>query len=153
VLSRLFVILVLLPIVEIWLLVWIASKTSAIFVLLLVLGTGILGVSLLRRQRMQTWQRLSAEMDRGQMPADSLLDTVLVLLAAGLLILPGVLTDIVAIGLLFPPTRRAMKLLFSRWVQTRVSAMRFETHGSQFSNHDQIIDVKVIESPPRQLPP
>jgi UPF0716 protein FxsA len=153
VLSRIFLLLVLLPLIEIVVLVWIASKTSAVFVLLLVLGTGILGLTLMRRQSLQTWRRLSVDMESGRMPAESLVDSVLVLVAGGLLVLPGVLTDVAAIALLFPPSRRAIKSLFGLWLQSRIATMRFEAHGSRFADHDQIIDVKVIESPPQQLPP
>ncbi len=152
-LSRIFLLLILLPLIEIVVLVWIASKTSAVFVLLLVLGTGILGLTLMRRQSLQTWRRLSVDMETGQMPAESLVDSVLVLVAGGLLVLPGVLTDVAAIALLFPPSRRAIKSLFSLWLQSRIATMRFEAHGSRFEDHDRIIDVKVIESPPQQLPP
>ena len=71
------------------------------------------------------------------------------LVAAVLLIMPGVLTDVVAIGLLFPPTRRAGKGFVRDRLRTRVTTARF----TQFrTDGDEIIDVKVLDSPPSNLP-
>jgi UPF0716 protein FxsA len=145
----LFLLFTLLPVVEIALLVWIGMQTSVLFVLGLVIGTGILGAGLARYQGLQTLRRISADLESGRMPGESLVDGLLVLLAAFLLILPGVLSDLVAIALLFPPTRWALKGFVRRRLQARMVAIRYGRAGF---DADQIIDVRVVESPPRQLP-
>ncbi len=147
--ARLFLLLTLLPVVEIVLLVWVANRTSGLFVLAVVIGTGILGAWLARRQGLQTLRRISSELDQGRMPAESLVDGLLVLVAGVLLIIPGFLTDIAAIALLFPPSRRVLKRLLGRRFQVRVVSARETDIGP---DHDRIIDVKVIENPPRQTP-
>ncbi len=82
------------------------------------------------------------------MPGDAMLDAMLVSLAAVLLILPGLLSDVVAILLLFPPTRNLLKSAARKRIVARVvTTSRYETYGT--SGHDEIIDVKVIDSPPR----
>jgi UPF0716 protein FxsA len=146
----LFLLLTLLPVVEIVLLVWVANRTSGLLVLAVVIGTGILGVWLARRQGLQTLRRISSELDQGRMPADSLVDGLLVLVAGVLLIIPGFLTDIAALALLFPPSRGAFKRWFGRRLQVRVVSAREMDIGP---DHDRIVDVKVIESPRRQTPP
>ena len=105
--ARLFLLFTLLPLVEIAVLVWLASRTSALFVLGLVIGTGFLGAWLARHQGLQAWRRIASEVDGGRMPGEALLDGFLVLLAAFLLILPGLLSDVLAIALLFPPTAQS----------------------------------------------
>lgn len=146
-LARLFLLFTLVPVVEIVLLVWIANRTSVLAVLAFVVGTGILGAWLARRQGFQTLRRISADLEAGRAPAQSMLDGLLVFIAAVLLVVPGLLTDLVAILLLFPPSRRVVKSLLGRRMQVRAAA------GGQASfAHDEIIDVKVIEAPSRQLP-
>jgi UPF0716 protein FxsA len=147
----LFLLFTLLPMLEIALLVWIGMQTSVWFVLALVIGTGILGAALARYQGWQTVRRISADLDMGRMPGESLLDGLLVLLAALLLIMPGVLSDLAAIGLLFPPSRRALKGFVRRRLQARMVAMHHGHAGPAFDG-DQIIDVRVVNSPPPQLP-
>ncbi len=146
---RLFLFASLVPLIDIVLLAWIATKTSWLFVLALVIGTGILGAWLARHQGLRTLRRIASEMEAGRMPTESLLDGLLVLIAAVLLIIPGVLTDVVAIALLFPPSRRFLKEWTRRRLQASVIMKRY-THFD--ADHDQIIDVRVIENPPRQLP-
>ncbi len=145
--ARLFLLFTLLPLVEIAVLVWLASRTSGLFVLGLVIGTGFLGAWLARHQGLQAWRRIASEVDGGRMPGESLLDGLLVLLAAFLLILPGLLSDVLAIALLFPPTRKALKAWARHSFRARVVTTRFGTY-----DHDEIIDVKVIDSPTAQPP-
>jgi len=146
-----FFLFTLLPIVEIVLLIWLATKTSGLFVLALVVGTGVLGALLARYQGWQTMRRISQELDQGRMPAESLVDGLLILLAAFLLIVPGLLTDVLAILLLFPPSRRVLKSLVRSRLKTRMVTIH-STSGQARYDHDEIIDVKVVETPPRQLP-
>lgn len=146
-LARLFLLFTLVPVVEIVLLVWIANRTSVPAVLAFVVGTGILGAWLARRQGFQTLRRISADLEAGRAPAQSMLDGLLVFIAAVLLVVPGLLTDLVAILLLFPPSRRVVKSLLGRRMQVRAAA-----GGHARFAHDEIIDVKVIEAPSRQLP-
>jgi UPF0716 protein FxsA len=153
VLARLFLLLTLVPVIEIVLLVWITQSIplptaqALLLVLALVIGAGMLGAWLARRQGLQTLRRISADLEAGRVPAESMLDGLLVFVAAVLLVIPGLLTDLVAIVLLFPPSRRLVKSLVGRRMQVRAAASR----QTRFA-HDEIIDVKVIEAPSRQLP-
>ncbi len=90
--------------------------------------------------------RVSDDIRRGKMPGDALLDALLVSLAAVLLILPGLLSDVVAILLLFPPTRHLLKTAARRNIQTRIVTTRYETFDAPV-RHDEVIDVRVIDSP------
>jgi UPF0716 protein FxsA len=149
VLARVFLFFTLLPLIEIGLLFWLATRTPAMFVLALVVGTAVIGILLARHQGLQTLRRISADVDAGRVPGDALVDGLLVLVAAVLLFMPGLLTDVVAIGLLFPPTRRALKGFVRERLKARVTTARF----TQFhAGGDEIIDVKVLDSPPSNLP-
>jgi UPF0716 protein FxsA len=151
--ARLFLLLTLLPLVEIVVLAWIGSKTSWAAVAGLVLGTGLAGAWIVRRQGWRTMRRIQADLDAGRMPAAAMFDGVLVFIAGLLLIMPGVLSDVAAMLLLLPITRNLVKryLLyrFSRQAVGSFTSFRTGTAGQRDEiRRDQIIDVRVIESPP-----
>ena len=82
----------------------------------------------------------------GRPPADSLLDGFFVLVAAVLLITPGVLTDVAAVILLLPPTRSLLKQYWRARVRRQLSTSWRVNRWTDAPAHDEIIDVKVIEN-------
>jgi len=142
--------LMLLPVLEIAALVWLADLTNWLVVLGVLLGAGVLGAFLARQQGVRSLRRLSRELGEGQLPADAMFDAVLVSFAGFLLILPGLLSDVVAILLLVPPTRRLFKSAIRRRFQGRVVTSDFQSFDAR-RPRDQIIDVKVLDSPSQEL--
>ncbi len=149
-LGRLLLLLILLPAIEVAILVWLAMKTSLLTVVGLLVVAGVVGTFLARQQGVRALGRLSDEVRRGKMPGDALLDAVLVSGAALLLILPGLLSDALAILLLFPPTRSLFKTAARRSLQGRVVTTQFYGYQSP-GGRDEIIDVQVLDSPPPKL--
>ena len=78
------------------------------------MGTGIVGASLARQQGISTLARLRREQAEGRLPAEPIVDGVLILVAAAVLITPGVLTDSVGFLLLVPAFRRRLKRVLRR---------------------------------------
>lgn len=149
-LGRILLLLMLLPVLEIAALVWLADLTNWLVVLGVLLGAGVLGAFLARQQGVRSLRRLSRELGEGQLPADAMFDAVLVSFAGFLLILPGLLSDVVAILLLVPPTRRLFKSAIRRRFQGRVVTSDFQSFDAR-RPRDQIIDVKVLDSPSQEL--
>jgi UPF0716 protein FxsA len=159
VLGRLFLLLILVLLAELAVLLWIAQHTSWLVPLSLVIGAGIWGAWLAGGHSSRTLRRMAADLDAGRMPTDSLLDGLIVFAAAVLLILPGVLSDLVALVLLFPPSRALVKRLLVRRFQRRLRASfqshgpgearyaQYETHAHGEIAHDEIIDARVVDSP------
>jgi UPF0716 protein FxsA len=143
---------VVLPIVEILLLVKIGMLTSFWVPIAIVIVTGVVGTALARREGWKVLERIREDARSGQMPADSLIDGFLVLLAGVLFVLPGVLTDIVGIILLFPPARQLVKRGVAAWfkrnVEIHVGRIRSNhwpnTEGLAPAEHDKIIDARVV---------
>jgi len=100
-----FALLLLWPLLEIALFVVIGGAIGLWLTLLVVIGTGVLGVALLQRQGLRSAERLRSEMDRMRDPLGAAGDGALRALAAILLILPGFLTDAIGALLLLPPIR------------------------------------------------
>ncbi|MBX3249576.1 MAG: FxsA family protein [Myxococcales bacterium] len=94
------------PLVELWLLLFVGRHVGLWPTIGLVLATGLLGATLARREGarvMRDWQRATSE---GRLPEDGVLGGALVLVGGVLLVTPGVLTDVVGLALLLPWTRR-----------------------------------------------
>ncbi len=72
----------------------------------LVIMTGLLGAFLMRQQGLHLLKKLSQESQQGQVPASSVIDGAMIVVAGILLLLPGFVTDIVGIALFIPLVRR-----------------------------------------------
>ncbi|NHC14333.1 FxsA family protein [Motilibacter deserti] len=114
-------VLVGLPVAEVYTLVQVAQETGAAPALLLLLATSLLGLWLLRREGVRAWSALRGSMAGGQLPGRELADAALVLLGAGLLSVPGFLSDVVGLLLLFPPTRALARSAFVLLLTRRVA--------------------------------
>ena len=104
--GRLLILFIAVPVVELVLLIEIGQRVGTIATVGLIIGTGIVGASLARQQGISTLARLRNDLEAGQLPAEPIVDGVLILLAAVVLITPGVLTDLVGFLCLVPACRR-----------------------------------------------
>jgi UPF0716 protein FxsA len=102
---RLLALFILLPAVELALLIEIGGRIGTLPTFALILATGAIGAALARREGIGVVGRVQRELDEGNLPATSLVDAVLILVAGALLITPGVITDLVGFGLLTPVVR------------------------------------------------
>ena len=109
-LLRLLILFVVLPLLDLWLLFTLADGLVSFGVTVgVVVATGIVGASLAKRQGLAAWKNFNAEVSRGALPADAMLDGVLILLAGAVLITPGLITDAIGLALLVPPLRRLVR--------------------------------------------
>lgn len=149
----LFLLLTVLPFVELWLLLTLGRYTSVEFTLAFVILTGILGAVLLRYQGLFAWRNVQRDISAGRMPTDSLLDGLMIIIAAVLLITPGVLTDLFGITLLIPACRRFYRTLLARWFRSRFNLhTSFSTSTSPDDGRSRIIDSYVTEHPTPEDP-
>src|SRR5690606_32283775 len=109
-LGRLFLLFTLGPLVELALLLYVADKVGWWVTLATVIGTGLLGAWLVRREGWLAWERITRDINAGRVPADAMIDGLLVFGGGVLLISPGVLSDLLGIALVFPPTRKLIRL-------------------------------------------
>jgi UPF0716 protein FxsA len=137
-LFKLFLAFTLIPALELYLLMDIASHIGALNTLIIVLVTGFLGAWLARLEGWNTLARLQAAVREGRLPADELLDGVLVVVAAVVLITPGFLTDVAGLLLLFPPSRAPVREWLRKKVEVRV---RDASRRPRDDDEDDIIDV------------
>lgn len=106
------ILLVLLPLVEIWGLVKVGSHIGALNTVALVVVTAVTGASLARLQSMATVQRVQASFAAGKAPAVEMMESVMLFVAAILLLIPGFFSDSAGVFLLIPFTRRLIARRF-----------------------------------------
>jgi UPF0716 protein FxsA len=114
----------------------IASSCGSGMALLLTIGTiavtGTAGATLARHQGMSVHRELQKQMGRGELPGQTLMDGVLILIGAALLLTPGFLTDVLGFSLLVPVTRSAYRKLLRRWVRRKMQRGRCICDGCHF---------------------
>lgn len=93
------------PALELAVFVRLGNALGVLPTLLLILGTGMLGVHIARQQGLLAWRGVREALARGENPSPQVLDGLGVLLAGIALILPGFLSDCVGLLLLLRPVR------------------------------------------------
>lgn len=71
--------LLIVPAMEIGVFIWAGNIIGPWWVVALIILTGIVGVSLAKRQGMEAWQRAQLSMNHGQPPADAIIDGICIL--------------------------------------------------------------------------
>ena len=118
--GKLFLLFVLVPAAEIYLLVKVGSAIGPFATIALVILTALAGAHLARLQGMSTMLRIRENLNQGFMPAEELLDGVLIFLAGMVLLTPGFLTDIAGLLILLPGPRN----VFKRWLRKKFDEWR-----------------------------
>lgn len=113
-LLRLLALFVLLPLVELVLLLQVGEWIGLGWTLVIVLGTGVLGATLARRQGLRAWLAIQAELREGRMPGARLVDGLMILVGGIVLLTPGLITDLAGFLLLIPATRALLKRALGR---------------------------------------
>ena len=104
-LGRLILLIIIGGMAELYILIKIGSHIGGFNTILLVVMTAVLGALLARRQSLRTLQQIQLSLSQGQIPAEELIDGVLILASGILFLTPGVLSDLFALVLLFSTTR------------------------------------------------
>ena len=110
--NSIFLIIILIPVVEIYLFIKIGSEIGAITTILLVFTTAIIGVYYAKYEGLNTLRSGFIQLSKNQTPAYEVVSGAAIAIAAVLLIIPGFATDIFGFLLIFPLSR---KFIFSKF--------------------------------------
>jgi UPF0716 protein FxsA len=116
----LLLVLIALPVLEIFVIVQVAHAIGGLWTVLLLLGSAVLGMRLLRLRGAKAYRELREAVEAGRPPARQILDGVLSLTGAALLVPPGFVTSAIGLILLLPLTRFA-----ARWLLLVLVARRW----------------------------
>ena len=103
--------IILVPVVEIYLLIKIGSQIGAITTIFMIFMTAIIGVYYAKYEGLNTLKSGFTQISRNETPAYEVISGAAIAFAALLLIIPGFLTDTLGFLLIFPISR---KFIFNR---------------------------------------
>ncbi len=111
------------PILEIFVIIEVGGRIGALPTIGLLVLSAVVGVIVVKREGLGLLRRAQEQLRTGEDPAPEVLDRLLVIVAGILLVLPGFISDAVAVLLLVPPLRHVIGNDLSRRLRRRVDAM------------------------------
>lgn len=133
-LLKLLALFTIVPLVELALLIPLGMQIGLWPTIGLVVATALLGAVLGKLEGARAWARIKDDLGSGNLPKDSLLDGLAILIAGVFLVTPGVLTDVAAIGLLIPALRKPVRLYakkkFKKMLERDGGSISFLSSGS-----------------------
>lgn len=121
---RLIFLFTALPLIEIYLLIRVGNAIGYLLTALVVVGTGVVGALLARREGLSVLRRMRKKFREGQMPAEELIDGVILLLSGAFLLTPGIVTDVIGLAGLIPYFRRGVRGYGRRWFRKEWDSKR-----------------------------
>lgn len=126
---------ILVPIVEIGLFIQVGGFLGVWTTILLVITTALIGASLVRSQGIATLLSVQSRLQEGELPAQQILEGVMLAVAGVLLLTPGFMTDALGMLVLLPKPRSIIaKQLMSR---IKVNTMHASFHSQTHSQSDR----------------
>lgn len=105
----LFVLFIVVPILELYVILQVGQAIGVLPTLGLMLLTAAVGAALMRSQGRTAWRRFNETMAAGRIPAREVFDGAMIIFGGALLLTPGFLTDLLGISLLLPPSRALIR--------------------------------------------
>jgi UPF0716 protein FxsA len=114
---------IIIPLIEMSLLFAVSDQIGGLATLSLVVLTAVIGVQILKQQGLATLSRANQRMASGELPAQEILEAMMLAAAGALLLTPGFITDTIGFCLLASPVRRMIAgKLISIGVASRMSS-------------------------------
>ena len=104
--NPIFLVIILVPVIEIYLLIKIGSQIGAITTILLIFSTAIIGVYYAKYEGLNTLKSGFSQLRKNETPAYEVISGAAIAFAALLLIIPGFATDLIGFLLIFPLSRK-----------------------------------------------
>ncbi len=149
------IVFVVAPLVELAVIVQVAGTIGTFDTIVLLVVVSLVGAWLAKREGGGVLRRIQAALDRGELPSREVVDGGLILLAGALMIAPGFLSDALAILLLLPPTRAAVRFPLLRYL-ARKGQIAFvgagvggnaRARGARQGGRDDVWDAESWEAP------
>jgi UPF0716 protein FxsA len=112
--------IIVIPAIDIGFLLFSGKTIGVLPTIAIIILTGLVGAYLAKKEGLQTIRRAQEQLAFGQMPGESILDGICVIIGGTLLLTPGFITDFFGFLLLFPPSRTPFKLLIKNFLFRRI---------------------------------
>ena len=121
------------PLIEIYLFIKVGSEIGAVNTILLILTTAIVGIWYARYEGFNTLRSGMSQLVKNELPLYEIVSGAAIAFAALLLIMPGFATDIIGILLVFPVTR---KIILSKYSKKNTSKKKDNDRGKNYIEGD-----------------
>ena len=128
--NSIILLIILIPVIEIFLLIKIGSQIGAITTILLIFATAIIGVYYAKYEGLNTLKSGFIQLSKNKKPTFEIISGAAIAFSALLLIIPGFATDILGFLIIFPITRKFFFNIFSSKLKER------ETQKNNFIDGD-----------------
>ena len=125
---KLFLLFTIIPVIELTLLIKIGTIIGTMNTVMLVIFTAVVGAYLVRMEGLGVIYRFQQNMQEGRFPGEEILDGAMILVAGALLVTPGVATDIIGFLLVFPSSRRMIKISLRRYIERRITTVNIRRY-------------------------
>lgn len=113
-LPLLFLLFIVVPIFEIWLILQVGHAIGPLPTIALLVADSVIGAWLMRSQGRIVWRRFNEALAAGRVPAREVLDGALVIFGGALQLAPGFATDVLGLLLVLPPSRAVVRRILVR---------------------------------------
>ncbi len=115
------VLFIIVPALELTILIKLSQVLGILWTFLLIVLTGILGVTFAKKQGLMVLNIIRNQLNNGIMPSDAVIEGLLILAGSLFLLTPGILTDITGFLTLIPLTRLLMRELLKNKIRLYIS--------------------------------
>jgi|TARA_B110000037_G_C17018229_1_gene464151 UPF0716 protein FxsA len=112
--NSILLLIILIPVIEIYLFIKIGSQIGAITTILLIFTTAVIGVYYAKYEGLNTLKSGFAQLSKNESPTYEMISGAAIAFAALLLIVPGFATDILGFLIIFPVSR---KFIFNKFAK------------------------------------
>ena len=124
--NSILLLIILIPVIEIYLFIKIGSQIGAIVTILLIFFTAIVGVYYAKYEGLNTLKSGFLQIRKNISPTYEMISGAAIAFAALLLIIPGFATDLLGFLIIFPITRNLfLKKFFSKFKNNKVKKNDF----------------------------
>jgi UPF0716 protein FxsA len=124
--NSILLLIILIPVIEIYLFIKIGSQIGAIITILLIFFTAIVGVYYAKYEGLNTLKSGFLQIRKNISPTYEMISGAAIAFAALLLIIPGFATDLLGFLIIFPITRNFfLKKFFSKFKNDKVKKNNF----------------------------
>ena len=117
--NSILLIIILVPIIEIYLFIKIGAQIGAIYTILLIFITAVIGVYYAKYEGLNTLKSAFRQINSNEAPTYEIVSGAAIALGAIMLIIPGFGTDLFGFLIIFPITRRILLSKFTKRFETR----------------------------------
>ena len=136
-LAPLFLLFTVVPAVELYLLFEVGSAIGGFNTILLIILTGIVGAALAKSQGLSILAKIQNQMNTGELPADQIIQGLMVFAGGLLLLTPGIMTDVFGFALVMPGTRHLLMVFVKSALERAIKNgnVQFTTFGMGSQTH------------------